>query len=1274
MKSSQKHRSISFLGTNQRERTLKALLPENIQIDAREMHEWLAFIAQSAELVQYFNTQNKISGNWAAFLQKDPSVLLALILQARPEKYDNEVRGFVRQFFGAANEKSQAQAFEKLLLKTLDMALEINHWYLQTLQIKYTEQNNPVQEILRKIIQDTLGKELQQLKSLIDLLLQKKAIRLPADTLAKFDPFHDIWDLKNNLKSVEIQLGNSSDWLNAAIPLTRQVFQHLYMTMVHITQKAQMWFEESLKNEYHAPHVGLLLGFLELFKHAKNQLNELPKKHLLHYYQDILQQQPRKHVPDKTVVSFSMAKHLDTHLIEKGVLLSAGSNEKGIPSNYQTLQDLLLSKAEIYALKTLYLSKSNTAFVNSSYRLVSGIYAAPFANSQDGTGTPFQTSDISWPVFGEEQLDKNLIDRRMIDAAIGFIIASPILSIREGKREITLQFQFSESSLDILMDLVDDIALNQSKSRSEVAANIFEDAFHIFVSTELEWWPIKRWRMDEPDQWIVNGGFSIFLYLNEDDPAIASLSVPSYDTHWPMVQIRLNPDCNIYVYSFCAPLEVEAIQIDVAVKGIKSLTLYNQIGLLDGSAPFQLLGPIPQRNAYLLIGHTELFTKRLTHLAFRLQWNNIPDLEKGFAEYYQEYNAGIDNHSFILKLSALSNYAFHPNDAEQQQNLSLFQAEGPDTPLEENTILDQIDLSKLQLKPDYNLIQLPEYSNQIRSGYFKLQLHKPSVGFGHTEFPRLFSTALIAQSQSGGLFGIGGSDKTAPALPREPFVPTAHYIRADYSARTRLNLKPMESGENDLAANEKIFCLHPFGYEELFAQGVSKGHFLFAPFQEDAYLIIGLINVSVNVPISLYFNIKESKQHFINNSLDLQWRYLRKNKWEDITNEHLLSNSTRKFTTSGIVRFMIPADMDNNNTILPPDICWISIAAKGYLPITGRVLDVHIHAVEAEWVDNNDEAHFNDIENLPSIQGLFVKRASIAEVKQVAPFYDGRPDEDMDAFLVRTSEHLRHKNRAITIWDIERLTLEHFPFLRRVKCISNMEYKELDPGTIQVVAIPRVKYFDKEPMLGYHQLQTIEAFLQKRASPFVKINVINPLYDKLKITCSILLDKSVETQKGQYLQILHEDILHFLCPWLKGHQVKGIIQLGGSIIKNDVLAFIKNRPYVNFVTQFSIVQIAEERNGFFDLTDTAIETAEANIIYASKPWAVFTPVLQHNINFITSSKHIPAEASAIQGMRLGTDFIVLESDLNPDDHGLTLLNNPQDSEDPEDEWYLLPDA
>ena len=79
------------------------------------------------------------------------------------------------------------------------------------------------------------------------------------------------------------------------------------------------------------PHLVLFLVFLKLFQNLQGDLNQLPEKHLRHYYENELGLQRRAAASDDVHVIFELAKNAPPTLVPAGTLLDAGKDDKGRP-------------------------------------------------------------------------------------------------------------------------------------------------------------------------------------------------------------------------------------------------------------------------------------------------------------------------------------------------------------------------------------------------------------------------------------------------------------------------------------------------------------------------------------------------------------------------------------------------------------------------------------------------------------------------------------------------------------------------------------------------------------------------------------------------------------------------------------------------------------------------------------------------------------------------------------------------------------------------------
>ena len=161
-----------------------------------------------------------------------------------------------------------------------------------------------------------------------------------------------------------------------------------------------------------------------------------------------------------------------------------------------------------------------------------------------------------------------------------------------------------------------------------------------------------------------------------------------------------------------------------------------------------------------------------------------------------------------------------------------------------------------------------------------------------------------------------------------------------------------------------------------------------------------------------------------------------------------------------------------------------------------EILDIKAQIARAEFIDNNNDlAHLQ--KGLPSgsIKKLIERSSKVKKIDQPFNSYDGKPIENDENYYRRVSERLRHKNRAVTLWDYEHITLEEFNDLYKVKCLNHTNDSSYTAaGSVTLVVIPDTvgkNVFNLyQPRVSTAQLNKIRAFMEKYTSLHVNLDVI----------------------------------------------------------------------------------------------------------------------------------------------------------------------------------------
>ncbi len=280
------------------------------------------------------------------------------------------------------------------------------------------------------------------------------------------------------------------------------------------------------------------------------------------------------------------------------------------------------------------------------------------------------------------------------------------------------------------------------------------------------------------------------------------------------------------------------------------------------------------------------------------------------------------------------------------------------------------------------------------------------------------------------------------------------------------------------------------------------------------------------------------------------------------------------------------------------------------------MIDLKTQAIKAVWSNvHNPSLIYNQVTAANSISKLQVAIASVKKIEQPYESFGGRLPETDDKFYLRSSERLRHKKRAITIWDYERLVLEAFPEIYKVKCLNHTKVRisasgvesgdnELAPGCVVVVPVPDISQLHSRnplrPLTSLDTLKAIESYLTKITSGFVRLQVRNPVFEEIVLRCDV---QFVGDEDAYYHNVLLDDLQRFMCPW--AYDAKRDIEFGGKISKSILINFIEERPYVDYLTRFKMFLRKNNVTIPVDREEIEASTARSILVIAHKQLHIF---------------------------------------------------------------------
>jgi hypothetical protein len=784
---------------------------------------------------------------------------------------------------------------------------------------------------------------------------------------------------------------------------------------------------------------------------------------------------------------------------------------------------------------------------------------------------------------------------------------------------------------------------------------LLRNAFQCDITVDQGWHAFPSYNVsmpsgDSPGEYKIAFCFTLGAEVNPVVPHKAAIHRGGFEDDLPVLRFRMNPGSSVFVYSLLDEMTVRGIAINSEVCDAARILAWNQFGQLDTSKPFAPFGPLPTTNSYLVVGNYDAAAMNLTELEVNIEWGELPTAAGGFGEYYRGYGTTYKNDSFLVRLAVLRDGRWRPTAHETAARTELFGGHHSGA-VQSSTRLD-LDLMHWfkPIEPSVAQSQF-RFDQKARAGFFKVELAAPDSAFGHRDYPYLI-TAAVTENARRRLFSSGPR-----TMPNPPYTPTINRISFSYKAESLIH-----AGKSLPAVpfEDRVYTVHPFGIE---TADRSRSWKLLPNIDFDGNLLIGLSASNLAGEITLLFHLREDSVTSISSDVEpVIWWYLASNDWRKLDQSRIVLDTTNGFLSSGIVKLNLPGDIDRNNSIMPSGLFWLRVSVKRVSPSFCSLYSIRAQAVAA--VRTLTEAAPNVLRDpLPpgSIKGPVISIPGLRSVQQPIASRDGQQMETARQLITRTAERLRHKGRAVTPWDYERLVLDAFPDVFKVKCFAAMTSKgelQPEPGSVLIVVVPfqpkhsAAPVFD--PMLNANRLKEIRDYVCLRASPQVNIEVRNPTYERILIRCSVAFKETLADGqeaalqgqgRGYLLGQLNQALLDFLSPW---SNVGPPPRFGWSFQVEEVQAFVRRLDYVQLVTGFSMLHLTASDDGYYHLEDTGKPTWPDELelwehqqsspnwkIVPCYPWSLAIPNATNIIEVIDDRKSRDSQATGIGELAIG---------------------------------------
>lgn len=1011
------------------------------------------------------------------------------------------------------------------------------------------------------------------------------------------------------------------------------------------------------KNNDLTPHLTLFVCFLKLISLSQKRLNKLSKKHLDFYYKKILSLSNKAATPDQVHVIFELAKNATQVKVPKGTELNAGKDVNGNNLVYETQDELIVNETSVAELRNCYHFKNK------------GIVYSSVANSYDGKGEAFPENEESWWPFGHPYPADNFSELSYAD--VGFAIASPILKLEKGTRKIIFTITLAEN-----------VKTTMNGTEVKSALKVYLSGEKKWIEAELESLGNEQCSVLKKEMVVIatlDANAASIVEYNQDK--LEENFDSTYPLARFLFNSGENDKKGMGYKMFqnLSGNTIKSIKINVEVSEIIDAEIENDQGKADAKKPFYPFGTIPSPGSSLLINASEACNKNWTKIKAEINWKDAPeDFKKHYLAYRKNYltnlskkgyslqtikygdnlDGGIlinDESDFETKVEAVSKNGSIIKGNSNNSVLFVEQAGGGYTGSFEISRAESVVIENKPWGNNVSLSQLfknfKKYSDfaakdnvkakieklwkkhkqelktntQAQDGYLKLTLQDT---FYHDLFPRIYAVAL-------------SKNDNQALIPNEPYTPLTESLKVSYDAVCSLNF-PTSKNESQLEnsylkAEIELFHEHPFGQSEQHPYLKSQHNYIvendglncsLLPSFDNGQLYIALKGGQELDSVTLLVQVLEgsenpepAKEDEFGADEKLQWYILSNDEWKPLNKDYVSNNTTDNFLNSGIVKFTIPREATKNNNLITGDYYWLKVENPKAYDSVSRMIDVHAQAVTAKFADNsNDLSHLENGLEAETISKLVERIATIKKVTQPYNSYDGVPKESDTKFYQRVSERLRHKQRAITIWDYEHLILEEYPKIYKANCIKYSGTDcELSPGDVTVVVIPNIikknVYNKYQPRVSKSKLNEIATFINKLNTLHVTAKLENPVYEEVKVKLDVKFYDGYD--ENYYTKQLQKDIAMFLAPW--AFEKTADINFGVTLHESRLIHYIEKLKYVDYIKNFKLYQGNGKRN----------EKGKQKLIPVKKAAPSCSKVI------LTSVKYDEHEVTSITGSECG---------------------------------------
>ena len=921
----------------------------------------------------------------------------------------------------------------------------------------------------------------------------------------------------------------------------KQVNYHILRTLRTIQELYDFYLAQIENSGNMDAALSLLLAYLRnyggiarTFNHRFATLPEL-------YFRDILHAVPRAATPDSTYIVVTPMEDIPGFTLPAQQSFPAGQNTAGEELFYQTMRSEYITPMQCVEANAVYISrkegKENTTAIRKQ------------AISKQGLST-------------RETL---FSDKHSRTLPLGWMVESSMFVLGEGKRNVCVSFRISS-----------DIAHIPS-------SGILSPDCFILQFSEAKGWAKQpsSYRIDTMD------GYHRLCFdftISSDGilPAPCTEEIHGMVTEYPALRILTGETAS--PYEWASLLKFDAVKIQTDVTGIRNFTFYNELGQVDTSQPFQPFGIQAEKGAWFLFGNEEMGLKPLEEVRLKGLWKKLPETEAEFNQLYKSYAAAagqtIDTSSFTIATEWQQGGKWKPCQNGVQHLFVSDHSDATDSKEDRSLIDAEVVFDFMRKTAVRNRLLMPYEYSRDRDGFFRATLLAPSIGFGTDTYRTLFTETMIYNSHS--------KEKKRKELPPEPPVPQLADVELSYIASEETLLADMPHSSIRLS---RITALSE--QETVSVDHISELPFLPA-FEADNLLYFAFLHAKGEQTVQMYLDMILPKEKIPFNSpqpgksIQLTWEFWSGNDWRPITIDSIYAEETMGLTQSGFVEIRLPEKVKDCHTDKEGRV-WLRAAVKGDVSACLAVRNIWTNCIRLT-------AQNDDGSPLPAatIESTIEPDERIESIVQPLPGFGSRTAETDNEVAVHQSSRISNRHRAINIKDYERLVMEHFSEVDKVQCLSLPQAEEASTVCLVVFSSREDSRYFLSPAWKLTEIQRV---IRQYTPPFVSLRVINPVYEKVNISCKAVLWDRVQDE-GKAVRQLVVLAQNYVAPWYRKKEIPALRQ---SFSYNELHARMANHEDLMKLVTLKVVvenvpnqEINEDKPGFKGL----------------HPWSVLFPEIK----------------------------------------------------------------